>query len=532
MPIAPRSAMRQNHFALMAWIAAGILLVPLALVQIPPLLDYPDHLAKMFVLAFGPTDPVIARVYSTHWAVIANLGVELVMPWLLAVIPLYVAGKLFLALALLLPFLGTLAFSRAAFGEHLGWPLAAGLVAYNSLFLLGFMNFLIGCGLALLAAAGWIAWRERHPVALILLLIPGTVVLFFVHLFGLLFFGLLAGGHELATLFGWPPRWPGLLRLVRRAAIDAVIFVIPAGLYLISSLAAVEGDTLRLSLRLKLAELTGPFLTYFQTPDRIVALAVFGFVALCLVLRRARVAPAAVIAFVVLLLIWPAVPHVYKSIGYVDARFPIMMGFLLFAGFAPSRLPRRLTAVLAPLVAIVFLLRMAAVADVWYDHTVNLTELRQAIAPIPPGAQVLAVDVPMQDVIPYWLAYRRSWMTAAYVKTYYHLAALVIPERRAFWPRLFTGLGKQPVVVNPPFLALTAPEGELPDFHELERDTPSATALHDAPYLDGWQTKFDYVLVLAAAAAGPELDHLRPDLLQPLVRTKFATLFRINRPPS
>jgi hypothetical protein len=520
----------RKTFIVLSLVVALILLVPLFVVQIPPLLDYPDHLAKMFVLAFGAADPMIARVYSTHWAIIANLGVELVLPLLLPFIPLYVAGKIFLALALLLPFFGALAFSRAAFKERSAWPLAAGLVAYNSLFLIGFMNFLIGVGLALLAAAAWIAWRDRYPVRLVLALIPVTVLLFFVHMFGLMFFALLVGSHELATLLGWPPRWPGVVRLVRRGLVAATLFVIPAALYLSSRLAAVEGDTLRLSLRLKLAELTGPFLTYFQTPDRLVAVAVVALIAICVVTRRARIAPAAAIAFVVLLLIWPFVPHVLKSIGYVDARFPIMMGFLLFAGFTPNALPRRATAILAPVLAVVFLVRMAAITNVWYGHTQTLNELRQAIAPIPPGAAVLAVDVPMEDVIPYWLTERRSWMTAAYYKTYYHLAALVVPERRAFWPRLFTGLGKQPVVVNPPYAALTAEEGELPDFHELERPTPSAKALHDAPYLENWQTKFDYVLVLASAAAGPDLDHLRPDILQPLVRTPFATLFRINRP--
>jgi hypothetical protein len=133
---------------------------------------------------------------------------------------------------------------------------------------------------------------------------------------------------------------------------------------------------------------------------------------------------------------------------------------------------------------------------------------------------VLAVDAPMEQVIPVWLTQRRNWMIAAYQKTYYHDAALLIPERHAFWPRLFTGLGKQPVVVNPGYADRTAPEGELPDYHELIADTPSPAALDDAPYLRSWEKKFDFVLLLAAGAA---VDLSRLD------QTEFAALFRVRR---
>ncbi len=518
-----------RRWCLLAAGAACLLVAPLFVVEIPPLLDYPDHLAKMWVLAFGSGDPVVSRVYATHWSVIGNLGAELAMPPLLPVVPLYWAGKLFLALALLLPWLGVIALNRATLGGRSAWPLASCLVAYNSLFLLGFMNFLMGTGLAMLGAAGWIAWRDRRPALVIGLAVPGAAALFFVHLFGVALFGLLVGAQELVRLVGSPPRWPAAAHVIRRALPLAAVFAIPAGLVVASGLPGVDAPAQYLSLKLKLGELAGPFLEYYQAPDRLVALAVIGFVAACVVLRRAAVSRPVALAAAVLLLVWPAVPHVYKTTGYVSARLPIMLGFLLFAGFAP-RLPPRLGAALGTLAALAFVARMAVVTQVWHGHQADLAQLRQAIAPIGPGAQVLAADVPMAEVIPLWQDGHRSWMTAAYQKTYYHLAALLLPERHAFWPRLFTGLGKQPVVVRPGFESVTAPEGELPDYQELDAAAPSAVALREAPYLPGWQRKFDYVLVLAAAAAGPKLDHFMPDTLEPLVRTPFAALFRVKRP--
>ena len=50
------------------------LLLPLLVVDVPPLLDYPNHLARLFVLASLPHDPVLVRFYATHWSVIPNLA--------------------------------------------------------------------------------------------------------------------------------------------------------------------------------------------------------------------------------------------------------------------------------------------------------------------------------------------------------------------------------------------------------------------------------------------------------------------------
>src|SRR6516162_705584 len=118
----------------MKWATAALcatLLAPLALVDVPPLLDYPNHLARAVVLAFGGTDPILSRMYAAHWAVIPNLGTDLVLPPLLHVLPVHMAGRVVIGGTLLLPVLGTIAYSRALFGVRSVWPLASGLVAYN-----------------------------------------------------------------------------------------------------------------------------------------------------------------------------------------------------------------------------------------------------------------------------------------------------------------------------------------------------------------------------------------------------------------
>jgi hypothetical protein len=51
---------------------SALLLVPLFLVDVP-LLDYPNHLARMYVLASGAHDPILSSMYQQHWAVSVQL---------------------------------------------------------------------------------------------------------------------------------------------------------------------------------------------------------------------------------------------------------------------------------------------------------------------------------------------------------------------------------------------------------------------------------------------------------------------------
>ena len=90
----------------------AVLLFPLVLVDVPPLLDYPNHLARAFVLASLPEDAALGRFFAPHWTVIPNLAVDLLAPPLIHVLPVHVVGRLVIAAALILPALRPVARRR------------------------------------------------------------------------------------------------------------------------------------------------------------------------------------------------------------------------------------------------------------------------------------------------------------------------------------------------------------------------------------------------------------------------------------
>ena len=515
------------------WVVLGaealVLLTPLFLVDLPPLLDWPNHLARMHVLAFGADDPVLSRMYAARWAVIPNLAIDVIMPPLLHVMPLYSASRIVLAAALLLPLAGVVLYSRTLLQRRSFWPLAAGLVSYNAIFILGFVNLCIANGAALVAAAYWHAGRERRPLLTASTTAVLAVAIFFCHAFGMLFLFLLMAGSEAAGLFARLRRGDRfIVWAVQRAALGSLAAIPALLLYFRSSLHDVGGGVRWNGYVFKLAYLFGPFIDYYPNSGAFVAVCVALIVLACAVTRRLRVSAAAAITGLLLLIAYLVAPSYAKDTAFIDARLPIMLGLLMFAGIAPVRVPPRMQAVIAAALVLLFLVRTGGVATAWIAHRADVADVRTAIASVPAGSRVLVTAVRYNHA-EYWSHSPPSRRLPGYMELDRHIAALLLLERHAFWPLLFTAKSKQPLVVLPPYAALAENQVALPDFTELARTDGNAD-LQEFPYLRNWAEAFDYVLLIDADGVG-DPDGLRPDRLRLLTRTPYAVLFRVI-PPS
>lgn len=493
----------------------AVLIAPLLLVDVPPLLDYPNHLARMVLLAW-PHDPTLSRFAAPHWAIIPDLAIDLVMPSLLHVLPVHMAGRLVVAAIVLLPVLGAAAYGRAVFGKRSWWALAVGLIAYNETVLLGFLNFTASVGLALLLAAVWISWRDTYPWRTAMLGTLGATMVFFCHLMGLVFLAILLSAFEATQV--WRRDSPVLRHASRRVAVLTAVFVPGAALYAISPLAHIGGETEFLSLRDKALQLLVPFVNYRLTLDAITAATVALFLVFIVLTRRCRLEAGSGIAIAAFLLLFAASPAAAKGAQNIDTRFVIMLALLLFAGILPQRLPRPLAVVVATGFTGLFAVRMAVLAMAWQASAIDVAELRAVIAPVPPGSAVFVTSVSPADAPQYWSdvpRWRRLWNGQ---RVDAQMPALLLIERRAFWPFLFDNPSQQPIAQRPKYLALAGQVGAMPDHRALE------TA--DAVDLCG----FDYVLLLDAGGQ-PDLAQFGADRLALLARTDFAALFRVQPQP-
>src|SRR5476651_1998304 len=91
-------------FAILFCAALG----PVLLTPIPAMVDYPNHLARMYILSRAGT-PDANPFYQTAWALYPNLAMDLAIPQLARLVGVEVAARLFLLLSQILIVSGAVA---------------------------------------------------------------------------------------------------------------------------------------------------------------------------------------------------------------------------------------------------------------------------------------------------------------------------------------------------------------------------------------------------------------------------------------
>jgi len=495
---------------------AILLATPFFLVDVPPVQDYPNHLARYFVLAH-PDDAILSQMYAPHWTILPNLGMDTIGAAMLRATDVHVGGRLLLALSLFAPVVGVIVYNRVVFGRYSYWSLASGLTAYNGAFFLGFMNFLLSIGLALIGGAAWIALsRRKWILSKVAIGAFAATLLFFCHIFGVLLFALLIGGDELDRL--GKRRMCGALvprDIVCTVGILVAAISPAAVLYFFSPLAEQTVAGGQWLGPLKLWMVFAPFMTPNAQLTLITGVAVISL--LILIRRHVQLAPGMPLVFVVLLFAFVVAPSTVKGGTFVDLRFAVMIGLLLFAGMQPRFLPLPAISVVAVSALIIF--RTGYIGMVWFDHRHDLADLRAALAMVEPGARVMVArgnSEYLPDAEPPERALPGLYRLDG------HIAALLVIERHAFWPQQFADPAQQPLIVRPPFDQIAQPSPV--EWPLLGEERFSAEALRSVRYLSHWRASFDNVLLIDPVTSAPTPRGLLPVYLGP-----YAQLFWIDR---
>ncbi len=509
-----------------------LLLLPLALVEMPPLLDYPNHLARVDVLSHLRTDPFLAEHYTVSLKPVPNLLMEAVMLPLAGLLPLYVAGRLYVALCVVLTLASLLVLHRTLFGRWSVWPLCGALFVYNAALLGGFMSFSLGVPLMLIGVALWIGLegtRRQLPAGAAF-----ALFLYFSHAIVLLAYALCLFGVEATKYAGRDGRpltvaalGRDALRFAALLAVPALLFASTVGGHLLSSDAAAVGGQEHSPLlivkefywRLKkltephqwgyrLREMLAPVLNYDRRLDAATLLAVVGGLAVAAACGRLRLSRPMLLTAGIFAVGALVVPDPFFGTYFISIRFWLLAALLLVAGtdvrFGAPRAAAAFSVGLLALLAV----RTAVLTVNWRNHQDDVADLRRAMEQIDPGSHVLVAWAGEEAgccIAPGFLAAQPAWrVSLGALPSLIHLPSLVTIERRAYVPTLFSHPGKQPLLVTAPYRdrCMAIHEGVPVDVRLLSR--PETATLRDhvepCPHYLRWREKYDYVLVMFADA--------------------------------
>lgn len=419
----------------------SIVQIPVYLTVVPPLLDYPNHLARMHILLNIPHSEVLQSFYEIQWAVIPNLAMDLIVPWLGIFMSLEIAGKLFISLTLLLICSGTAALHYALYRRLSLWPLLIFFFLFNQLFLYGFLNYLFGLGLALWVFAAWIFLRRQSVFVQLPLFSAFTCLLFFCHFYALGVYGLAVISYEFARTRN-RRELEHSLSLLSEWTPTLAQFAMPIILLVFFSPVASDISDIRFSRIF--AKLLRPY--YLVTPyhlltSQIVLLFLTGLLGLSVIKRRLILAPFMAWplgAFAVVYLIMP-----FTLFGSHDAYVRVVLAFicLFFASIDIRFKNFNWIAGIGCLLLILFVLQITFITRQWQTANRTYAEFREAFTKMPVGSRLFANTDRVTNILP---------------NPIWHIAGLAVVQRDVFIPTLFAQprTNAQPIAYNASYAQL------------------------------------------------------------------------------
>lgn len=526
-------------------LASLFVIWPVLATEIPPLIDYPNHLARMHILRFVGEDEVLASIYQTNWRPIPNLAMDLIVPPLSHLTGVEWASRIFLMLAILMPVAGTLTLRKVLVGQVGYVGLGAFVCAYTLPLAWGFLNFSFGTGLALLVLAGWIRYRDRSWLVRFFAFNLAMTAVYLSHLLALAGLVILIAIFELYS--AWKSRALRPDRLAWRALPVIAMFALPLALYvwqLVESggtVPAMQTGSWFGDVATKYYAFLSGIYFYGGWIDAITLLFIAGVGVTAHYKGRLGFEARGLFLLAGLSLVILVLPHVFKGV-FLDVRLGVFLLALLIASvrieIADIRYARGLVVGSVLLTGVMG----SQVQSAWAEYQRPYTEFRQAMNVVAPGSRVLSVHHvgETQARLTYVPDWRMSSVTRApgVLKShaYRHALTLSIPDRSIFVAELFTQPSAQPVMTAPAHarldpiqpsrrLSVTLMQAALDP--ELKASLLETASAHDENlYWIDWPESFDYAVVFRYR---PELrDNPAPDHLELIGSGSFFDIYEIR----
>lgn len=518
-------------FGFYALLAAAILW-PVWSVKIPALVDYPNHLARLYVLAEIEHNPLLQRHYRAHWSINPYLLPDLIFSQLAKVLDIYPVGKIYISTVLVVQMAGILALRKALMGRVDAWACVAFVVLYNVTFQFGFLNFNLAVGFSLLALAGWMETESWRKGPRIVLFAAVGLVLFLTHGFVFALFGLMLAAYEWGR--AWQEGGPFLSRLVPRW-LPLGMIALPSGLaFLLWKVdeAPLPTDTKPAHIYLMYGSLLkqatapispllilegSPVSHYFSSLVLLVVLSIL------LVLSRSRrhfsLDHRLRWPLGALLILSVITPDYFLDVAYMHTRAPVFLWLIGLIAIVPkSSIPAFFYRSLVGFALGIVMLQLWSVHAKWAWLDGKYAEFLRASAAIARGSRILTVkDAHGEDRKP--------------PEFYWNVPVLAVIERDAYVPTLFKMYSLRSASAN---AAIDTGHGDFVSRDDLlaSRDDKISSEIDQKYRVNAmqriywafWPKRYDFIYY--AHEGAPE--NPCPMLIEPIEKGSFFQIFRIH----
>jgi hypothetical protein len=321
--------------------------LPLVGPHTPPLTDLIGHMGRYHIELTLADNPALQSFYRFDWALIGNLGVDLLIIPVSKLFGLELGVKLIVMCIPILMVTGYLAVAREVHGHVPPTAFFALPLVYSYPFHFGFVNFALAVALAFLAFALWLRMgrlgraRQRVPVFIVV-----SSILWIAHIFGWATLCILAFSAEIVRHRESGAGW----RLsLARTVMDCLPLAAPIllmALSLGSQGGAKSGDWF--NFHAKFMWLLTLFRDHWQGLDLLSVLLLIGVILFGFIPNRFSGSAQLRVAALIMLIIYLLLPRILIGSAYADMRLlPILFAVLILAIRPAVTMGKRAQAVLA-----------------------------------------------------------------------------------------------------------------------------------------------------------------------------------------
>ncbi len=429
-----------DHAAVRRWLPAlacafsiAFTVGPILLHKHLPLVDLPNHVARLHVAAAAEGGP-LSSYYDYATAFVPNSAADLI--WRILPIELDVArfAQLVMAVYAVNLIASAMLLSRVLHGRWSAWPAAAGLLVFSGPFFWGFQNFVFSLPFCLYGLALWLAmegqtWRRWRPAVFV----PFAAMLYLMHFFALVILAIAVFGREAQRALaehGSP------VQRALKLCLAMVPFALPVAWLAFTILTGpdapgssrTEFGSLASRLIAFGSPLIAPNTVEFPVLDLLAVLGL-GLLALCLSRifsaegPRLRLHPRVKGPAIALAVAAVLAPSWVNGVALVHIRVPVLLVVLLLAGTAWQHLSARQVRLLIVAFATLIASRGIAFDRFAGVYAADIAQMLAATEALTAGARVLPLRAPGRQ------SDRR----------FYHIQGLLVAEREVFVPTLFQG---------------------------------------------------------------------------------------------
>lgn len=494
--------------------AAAFTAGPILLHRHLPLVDLPNHLARLHVAA-APEGGPLSTFYAYAPAFVPNSAVDLIWRALPFEVDVVRFAQVIMAVYAVNLIASAMLLSRVLHGRWSAWPAAAGLLVFSGPFFWGFQNFVWSLPFCLYGLALWLAmeagrWRRWRAVVFV----PVAAMLYLMHFFALVILAIAVFGREVQRALSQDG---SLVRRGLRLVLGMIPFGLPVVWLAVTILTGPDGPgssrTEFGGLDHRLAAfgspLRAPNTTGFPVLE-VLAVLGLGLLALCLSRMfstqgpQLRLHPRVKGPAIALAVAAALAPSWINGVALVHIRIPVLLVVLLLAGTAWQGLSTRQVRLLALALAMLIAARGVAFDRFAVLYGADITDMLAATETLPEGARVLPLRAPgLQGD-----------------RRFFHIQGHLVVAHDVFVPTLFQGTHE--LSVRERWTDHAEPVQSSLDLRwilepDVETDLPRPVFTID------WERKFTHALLLDPVDPGLTDD---PRLARVASAGRF-TLFRI-----